>query len=162
MRKRKRGGSRRDYSLAFEDQPLFTSRQRRVELRMVLQQLFSRDAHIDAIVFCMQVVPIYELVVARRALPSAYMRHFTRYEDPFFSKMSHCANATRSAFVASAGRQMGSSAGSGYESTNCISVTHGSTGRLMPEGKAATQIEPQDRRKIDGSTQYSQAIVRRF
>ena len=65
-----------------------------------------------------------------------HMRHFTRYEDPFFSKMSHCANASRSAFVASAGRQMVSSAGSGSESTNGISVTHGSTGRLIPGGRS--------------------------
>ena len=65
-----------------------------------------------------------------------HMRHFTRYEDPFFSKMSHCANAIRSAFVASAGRQMVSSAGSGSESTNGISVTHGSTGRLIPGGRS--------------------------
>ena len=50
--------------------------------------------------------------------------------------MSHCANAIRSAFVASAGRQMVSSAGSGSESTNGISVTHGSTGRLIPGGRS--------------------------
>ena len=79
------------------------------------------------------------------------MRHFALNEDPFFSKMSHCANATWSAFVASAGRQMVSSAGS--DSTDSISDTHGSTGRRIPEGKAATQIEPQDRRGIDWITQ---------
>jgi hypothetical protein len=52
-----------------------------------------------------------------------------------------------SAFEASAGRQMVSSTGS--DSTDSISDTHGSTGRRIPEGKAATQIEQQDRRGID-------------
>ena len=50
--------------------------------------------------------------------------------------MSHCANATKSPLDASAGRQMVSSAGSGSESTNGISVTHGSTGRLIPGGRS--------------------------
>ena len=51
--------------------------------------------------------------------------------------MSHCANAIRSAFVASAGRQMVSSAGTtGSEPINGISVTHGSTGRLIPGGRS--------------------------
>ena len=49
--------------------------------------------------------------------------------------MSHCANATKSPLDASAGRQMVSSAGSGSESTNGISVTYGSTGRLIPGGR---------------------------
>ena len=79
--------------------------------------------------------------------------------------MSHCANAHRFAFVASAGRQMrAGSTGSG--STDSISDTHGSTGRRIPEGKAATQIEPQDRRGIDWITQISQinraSILRDF
>ena len=93
-----------------------------------------------------------------------HMRHFTLNEDPFFSNMSHCANAIRSAFGASAGRQMVSSAGS--DSTDSISDTHGSTGRRIPEGKAATQIEPQDRRGIDWITQIFQinraSILRDF
>ena len=64
-----------------------------------------------------------------------HIMHFTRNEDPFFSNMLHCANETRSAFVASADRQMGTgSAGSG--STDSISVTHGSTGRLIPGGRS--------------------------
>ena len=97
------------------------------------------------------------LWLTRRALPSAYAA-LTRYEDPFFSNMSHCANAIRSAFVASAGRQMVSSTGSG--STDSISDTHGSTGRRIPEGKAATQIEPQDRRGIDWITQIILTVNR--
>ena len=50
------------------------------------------------------------------------------------------------------GRQMNPTKG-GASRQSCIctdsSVTHGSTGRRIPEGKAATQIEPQDRRGID-------------
>ena len=91
------------------------------------------------------------------------IRHLARYEHPFFSNMSHCANATWSTFEASAGRQIVTSTGSG--STDSISVNHSSTGRRIPEGKAATQIEPHDRRGIDWITQMfqiSQAIGRRF
>ena len=92
------------------------------------------------------------------------IRHLARYEHPFFSNMSHCANAMWSAFEASAGRQMVSSTGS--DSTDSISDTHGSTGRRIPEGKAATQIEPQDRHGIDWITQISQinraSILRDF
>ena len=71
-RKRTRGESRRVYSLALEVQPFSASRQRRVELRMLLLQLFSCDALRDVAVLLVKVVPVDELVVARRALPSAY------------------------------------------------------------------------------------------
>ena len=91
------------------------------------------------------------------------IRHLERYEHPFFSNMSHCANTLWPAFEASAGMQMVSSAGS--DSTDSINVTHGSTGRRIPEGKAATQIELQDCRGIDWITQICQicqAIGSRF
>ena len=39
---------------------------------MVFLQLFSRDARRDAAVLLVEVVPVDELVAARRALPSAY------------------------------------------------------------------------------------------
>ena len=105
-------------------------------------------------------------VVRSRISASAHSALHTCGDPPLkgVALLSHCANATRPVFVALAGRQMVSSAGSGPESINCISVTHGSTGRLMPGGKAATatHIEPQDRRNIGGSTQCLQATVRRF
>jgi hypothetical protein len=92
-----------------------------------------------------------------------HMRHFTLNADPFFSNMSHCANAIRSAFVASAGRQMVSSAGS--DSTDSISVTHGSTGRLIPGGRSQRISNRKIAVTLIGNTQISQisqAIGRRF
>jgi hypothetical protein len=67
------------------------------------------------------------------------------------------------------GRQMNpTKGGASRQSCTCTdsSVTHGSTGRRIPEGKAATQIEPQDRHGIDWITQISQinraSILRDF